>query len=171
MNGSTQLIYKAQEVAKQCKVKDSTLRKYSLVLEKEGYRFKKTEQGRRQYTEKDIDILRELIESKEESDITLQEAARLILESKVKEIEDKDITDQEKGLQLNNRKQNKIEKEFESFRKQQEEFNKELLKKLDDQQERQKNRDELLMQTMREVQKNKLLVATTQEKKWWKFWK
>lgn len=67
-----------------------------------------------------------------------------------------------------------IGEEFKEFKQQQEQFNKQLLKQLKDQQDyinkSIERRDRELLQAIREIQETKKQIATTKEKKWWKFW-
>jgi len=68
-----------------------------------------------------------------------------------------------------------LEREFEEFKQQQQEFNKQLLKQLQEQQKYIKNsiesRDQKLMQALNEIQETKKQIAMTEEKRWWEFWK
>ncbi|MGQ3381505.1 DUF3967 domain-containing protein [Priestia endophytica] len=68
-------------------------------------------------------------------------------------------------------------KEFEDFKNQQLEFNKELLQQLKKRDDyiatKLEQRDQSLMNTIREMHDTQKLIATTKQpsKKWWKFWK
>lgn len=68
-----------------------------------------------------------------------------------------------------------MEKQFEEFKNQQEQFNRQLLQRLDEQQSYIQNsieeRDKKLMDGLREVQETKKLLASTKQKRWWEFWK
>lgn len=68
-----------------------------------------------------------------------------------------------------------LEREFEEFKQQQQEFNKQLLKQLQEQQNYINNsiesRDQKLMQALNEIRETKKQIATTEEKRWWEFWK
>lgn len=65
-------IYSPDEVAKQLKIKPATLRKYAIMLEKEGYSINRNSQNHRYYTDKDVMTIRRIITGKN-SDITLEE--------------------------------------------------------------------------------------------------
>lgn len=69
-----------------------------------------------------------------------------------------------------------IEQQFNEFREQQEDFNKQLLQQITQQQEYIKNslekRDRELTETMNKMLESKKEIVSTQEsKKWWRFWK
>jgi tellurite resistance protein len=57
------------------------------------------------------------------------------------------------------------------FVKQQEEFNKMMLERIELFEKRQKERDEMLMKSLRESQETQKMLAAAREKKWWQFWK
>ena len=67
-----------------------------------------------------------------------------------------------------------LEKEFEEFKQEQQEFNKRLLEQLQRQQDYIEKlievRDEKLMETLNEIRETKKLEVESR-KKWWKFWK
>ncbi|MGG8364915.1 DUF3967 domain-containing protein, partial [Bacillus cereus] len=52
-----EIVYTANEVYSHLGVSGSTLRKYSDVLEREGYEVRKNSRGRREYTEFDVVLL------------------------------------------------------------------------------------------------------------------
>ena len=53
--------FSTEQLAKQLNVGTTTIRKYSQHLEKQGYKFARTERRARQFTEKDKDILMQMI--------------------------------------------------------------------------------------------------------------
>lgn len=67
-----------------------------------------------------------------------------------------------------------LEKEFEEFKQEQQEFNKQLLEQLQKQQNYIEKsievRDKKLMETLNEIRETKKLEVESR-KKWWKFWK
>ena len=79
------ILYSPSEVCEQIKVKDSTLRKYVIILEGAGYKFSRNKKGHRQYTDKDIIILKRFIAASQEPGIRLETAAEQIV-STVKNI-------------------------------------------------------------------------------------
>lgn len=64
-----------EDIASVLKIKPSTLRKYSLLLEQSGYLFKKNAQGHRWYTDTDLMALRKFITLKDSSGMTLEDSA------------------------------------------------------------------------------------------------
>jgi DNA-binding transcriptional MerR regulator len=174
------MIYWNKEVADILQIGDSTLRRWCLLLEENGYNFNKDQNNNRAFNDQDLIILRRFKEVSKTKGVTLNGAVNAILSTVerpnqttlVHEVEHKgdenDIVQSESKVLLD-KIMNKLEK--------QEEFNQELLKRLDQQQEYiDKNinhRDEQLMAVLREIQETKKLTAvTTEEKKsWWKWWR
>lgn len=179
MSGDTnqsEILYKSSDMATMLKIQESTLRKYCIMLEEAGYDFHKNEFGHRAFFNKDVMVLKRFIDTKNHPDMTLKQACNaVILWVKENDVTGRDITvvsDEERY----NEGYNALLEEFEKFKTQQEEFNKELLEKLMDQQGYIQNslleRDKKLMQAIRETQETKKIIATVQEKKrWWRFWK
>lgn len=73
------ILYSPSEVCDQIKVKDSTLRKYVIILEAAGYVFSRNNKGHRQYTDKDIVILKRFIAASKQPGIRLETAAEQIV--------------------------------------------------------------------------------------------
>lgn len=71
--------YNPEELAKLLEIKPSTLRKYSLLLEKKGYEFKKNAQGHRWYDDTDIVSMRKLIAFKNSSAMSLEDSIDAVL--------------------------------------------------------------------------------------------
>lgn len=72
-------LYSPGEVAEQLNIQSSTLRKYADVLEKEGYTFIKNERGHRKYRESDVIVFRKVINLKNDTDMTLENATKQIV--------------------------------------------------------------------------------------------
>lgn len=64
-----------EDIATVLKIKPSTLRKYSLLLEQSGYLFKKNAQGHRWYSDTDLTALRKFITLKDSSGMNLEDSA------------------------------------------------------------------------------------------------
>ncbi|MGE6370968.1 MerR family transcriptional regulator [Planococcus kocurii] len=64
-----------EDIATVLKIKPSTLRKYSLLLEQSGYLFKKNAQGHRWYSDTDLAALRKFITLKDSSGMNLEDSA------------------------------------------------------------------------------------------------
>lgn len=150
--------YSSKDVAKRLSVEPVTIRKYSQMLEEQGYSFKKDNNNWRQYSEDDIVFLeyicnmRNMGKSLDESVQHVASLYRLNLS-----IEKPDTALQEPKKQLLNFIQN------------QQEFNQKILERLELQEQRQTERDQNLMLALCESQEAKQQIAASQ-KKWWKFW-
>lgn len=75
-----EILYTANEVYDRLGVKGSTLRKYSDVLEREGYIVKKNSRGRREYTDFDVLLIKKLVELSREDGMTLEKSAKMIIQ-------------------------------------------------------------------------------------------
>lgn len=73
-----EIIYTSNEVYSRLGVSGSTLRKYSDVLEREGYDVRKNSRGRREYTEFDVLLIEQLVELSKQDGMTLEKAAKMI---------------------------------------------------------------------------------------------
>ncbi|MBJ8056106.1 DUF3967 domain-containing protein [Bacillus cereus] len=73
-----EIVYTANKVYGRLGVSGSTLRKYSDVLEREGYEVKKNSRGRREYTEFDVLLIEQLVELSKQDGMTLERAAKTI---------------------------------------------------------------------------------------------
>ncbi|MED4885474.1 DUF3967 domain-containing protein [Bacillus smithii] len=161
------VIYDTTSVSKVLGVQESTLRKYCALMQKSGYEFHKNSVGHRIFYEKDIDVLRKIVKLKNSSQLTLVESIRTVLNSDIDDVS---------GVKVQSDiAYNKLLEEFSLFKKQQKEFNNELLRQLQKQQDyidnRLEQRDKLLMQSLKESLEARQQIASAKTKKWWKFWK
>ncbi|MGE6851042.1 DUF3967 domain-containing protein [Bacillus tropicus] len=199
-------LYSPSEVAEQLGIQSSTLRKYADVLEKEGYTFIKNERGHRKYRESDVMVFRKVINLKNDTDMTLENATKQIVSwhqgveilplerHEIERYEEPDFnaTTLQTMLQDQNEvieKQNELLQELSKrLIEQDQRFAQrelELLSAIQTIQESQvliatnssedvaknQGRDEILMQTIREVQEVKKMIAASKDKKWYEFWK
>nr|WP_011264089.1 DUF3967 domain-containing protein [Bacillus mycoides]CAI40612.1 hypothetical protein [Bacillus mycoides] len=199
-------LYSPGDVAEQLGIQSSTLRKYADVLEKEGYTFIKNERGHRKYRESDVMVFRKVINLKNDTDMTLENATKQIVSwhqgvevlplerHEVERYEELDFnaTTLQTMLQDQNEvieKQNELLQELSKrLIEQDQRFaqrESELLSAIQTIQESQvliatnssedvvknQERDEMLMQTIREVQEVKKMIAASKDKKWYEFWK
>jgi len=193
-------------VAEQLNIQSSTLRKYADVLEKEGYTFIKNERGHRKYRESDVMVFRKVINLKNDTDMTLENATKQIVSwhqgvevlplerHEVERYEEPDFnaTTLQTMLQDQNEvieKQNELLQELNKRLVEQDQRfaqrESELLSAIQTIQESQtliamntsedvaknQGRAEMLMQTIREVQEVKKMIAASKDKKWYEFWK
>lgn len=203
-------LYTPSDVAKQLMIKPSTLRKYADLLEIEGYSFEKNERNHRKYRDSDVMIFRKLIDMKNDTDMTLENATKRVVawyqgvevlpleRHEIERYEDDDfnatplqamIEEQSKIIA----KQNELLQELTTRLVEQDQRalqrENDLLNAIQTIQESQKvialnnseatkegvakqeERDKMLMQTIREVQEVKKMIASTNNRKWYKFWK
>ncbi|MBX0352692.1 DUF3967 domain-containing protein [Bacillus toyonensis] len=199
-------LYSPGDVAEQLGIQSSTLRKYADVLEKEGYTFIKNERGHRKYRESDVMVFRKVINLKNDTEMTLENATKQIVSwhqgVEVLPLERHEIERYEEPDFNATTLQTMLQYQKEIIEKQNEllqELNKRLVEQ--DQQFAQREskflsaiqtiqesqtliamntsedvaknqrRDEILMQTIREVQEVKKMIAASKDKKWYEFWK
>lgn len=151
------------EVAQRLNMGRSTLRRWCLELEKQGYVFSKGEQDSRAFLEKDVLIL-EKIKQLQSQGKKLEHAIKQILS----EHERIPLTLQSTPRPLDI----DLKMEREQLKKELlEEMKQELLSSEQRILQRLEERDQVLVQHIREIQETKKLIAAVQEKKWWQFWK
>jgi len=179
------LIYDATIVSKILGVQESTLRKYCLLMQKYNFEFNKNSVGHRIFYKKDIEVIKRIIDLKNASSLTLDQAVKTILASDINDIDD--ITD---ITSISNPDLSKILDEFTEYKKEQMQFNKEQMefnKKLIEQLEKQdhyiknklEERDKKLMLALKESMESRKEIAAAieevkeerkKQKLWWKFW-
>lgn len=147
-------------------IKESTLRKYALLLQEAGYHFHTNGKGQRAYYERDVAVLRRFIEIKKAPDMTLEQSANAVMtwvnQSGVSVVD----TQKNDGIE----RYNVDIKELKETVQQQNILLQELMKKLDEQQKyidvRLDQRDKKLMESIRESQEERqalLQLAVTKE--------
>ncbi|PEC18002.1 hypothetical protein CN300_02655 [Bacillus thuringiensis] len=196
-----EVIYTSSEVYSRLGVSGSTLRKYSDVLEREGYDVRKNSRGRREYTEFDIVLIEQLVELSKQDGMTLEKAAKMIakqfgIANKKEESQGTDPIPYQMQYQF----QQQYSAMIEEINKVQQANLIEMEKRLsdridqrntlieDDMRNRKEHeeriekslelRDDNLMKMVREIQEAKRTIVLAQEeiaaakrKSWWKFWK
>ncbi|MBY7125964.1 DUF3967 domain-containing protein [Bacillus sp. 16GRE42] len=198
--------YSPSDVAEQLGIQSSTLRKYADVLEKEGYTFIKNERGHRKYRESDVMVFRKVINLKNDTDMTLENATKQIVSwhqgvevlpldryevERYEELDfnattlqtmiqdQKEVIEKQNGLlqeltkRLTEQDQRFIQRESELLNAIQAIRESQVLIATNTSEDMKKNqgRDEMLMQTIREVQEVKKMIAASKDKKWYQFWK
>jgi DNA-binding transcriptional MerR regulator len=174
--------YTTKQVADNLGIGTSTLRKYCLMLEDErlgNYQFERNEKDQRIFYDHDIIALRLLKKMAQDDGVTLENAVKVVgdkarsREEFVSETPEEPETSNVTVADLQ-RYEDKLD-EIVKFTFRQEErmqklerFNRELLAKLDEQnkyiQETLAQRDEKFIESMREVQETKRLIAAQEEK-------
>ncbi|MDR4329517.1 DUF3967 domain-containing protein [Bacillus pseudomycoides] len=198
--------YSPSDVAEQLAIQSSTLRKYADVLEKEGYTFIKNERGHRKYRESDVMVFRKVINLKNDTDMTLENATKqivswhqgvevlpldrheveryeepdfnattlqMMIQDQKEVIEKQNVLLQELTKRLTEQDQRFIQRESELLSAIQTIQESQTLIAMNTSEDMAKNqgRDEMLMQTIREVQEVKKMIAASKDKKWYEFWK
>lgn len=153
------IIYSSKDVAKRLSIQPVTVRKYSQMLEEQGFSFDKDEKGWRQYSEDDIRYLEHLCNMKTMGK-SLDEAINHIASLYRSNLS---IAPTAISLQEGN--------PLIEFIKAQQEFNQKILERFEASEKRQIERDQNLLKAIRETQEVKKQLAAAQQKKWWQFWK
>nr|WP_266119190.1 DUF3967 domain-containing protein [Bacillus pacificus]MCX3303310.1 DUF3967 domain-containing protein [Bacillus pacificus] len=199
-------LYSPGDVAEQLGIQSSTLRKYAEVLEKEGYTFIKNVRGHRKYRESDVMVFRKIINLKNDTDMTLEDATKQIVSwhqgvevlplerHEIERYEEPDfnattlqtmIQDQKEVIETQNYLLEELNTRLVEQDQRFTQRESELLSAIQSIQDSQKliamnssedvaknqGRDEMLMQTIREVQEVKKMIAASKDKKWYEFWK
>jgi len=183
----TPIIYEnVSQVAKRLKVSPSTIKKYYLLIESYNcYAFKRDERERVIFDDYDIGLLQRLVELKSMPQVTLEDACKLLLEEEGLTVQNINMTVitpksddlkellqelkgtvelQQKQLQSQNEQIAQLTNLLESQQK--------LLTHSDTVEKKQvTDRDKAVMTVMRELQEVKQMVAASNEKKWYQFWK
>jgi DNA-binding transcriptional MerR regulator len=159
--------YFGSEVASTLKIGSSTLRKYSLALEEQGYVFDRGMNNSRIFYQKDVAMIQRIMNAMNKKNITLEQAIKLAISSVPEDIVATAVMDKQTESSIGVAMLERLERL--------EKINLELVKRLEEQQrmlqERDTKRDEQLITVLREVQESKQLIATTKDKKWWEFWR
>lgn len=158
MNNDTK-IQSSKDVAKRLSIQPVTVRKYSQMLEEQGYSFTKDDKGWRQYSEDDIGFLKYICDMKamgKSLDESVNHVATLYRGN---------LSISQSAIPLHEKNP------LVEFIKSQNEFNQKILDRLEAHETRQIERDKNLLIALRETQEVKKQIAATQQKKWWIFWK
>lgn len=157
--------YTPKEVSLTLDIGTSTLRKWCLSLEENGYIFTRTDNQRRLYVDRDLVALKYYKKLVQGENFSLDNASKVIA-AKYKENPSETMTPivpQRNDIQMRDfeRSREMIEELLEKSEKQ-ERFNRELLDRLNKQQEyidrRLEERDKKLMELLRQSQENKKLM-------------
>ena len=151
-------VYSSKEVAERLSLQPVTVRKYSQMLEEQGYVFTKDDKGWRLYSEDDIVSLKYLS--------NMRAAGKSLNESVeyVATLYRSNLSLLESAISL--QEQNPLVE----FVQMQQAFNQKILERLEASENRQIERDQNLLKALRETQEVKKLVLSKQ-KRWWEFWK
>ncbi|HDV8364313.1 TPA: DUF3967 domain-containing protein [Bacillus cereus] len=156
-------LYSPGDVAEQLGIQSSTLRKYADVLEKEGYTFIKNERGHRKYRESDVMVLRKVINLKNDTDMTLENATKQIVSwyqgVEVLSLERHEVERYEEPDFNATPLQEMIQEQKEVIEKQND-LLQELTKRLTEQDQRFAQRESELLSAIQSIQDSQKLIAT-----------
>ncbi|WP_226701791.1 DUF3967 domain-containing protein [Priestia aryabhattai] len=165
--------YFGSEVAKVIGMSNSTVRKYCITLEEQGYKFHRGINNSRVFYNKDILMLQRIKRIMNSKNMTLKQAVDLAISSVEYEGVTTPVTVDEQADEQGMTYKEQIKRLEQMYAN--------LAHQFQEQQrilfEREAKRDEQLTSAIREMQETKRLIAVTQEdkrklkKKWYEFWK
>lgn len=157
------IIMNAGDVSTLLDIKESTLRKYALILQDAGYHFQVNGKGQRAYFDRDVTVLRRFIEIKNSPDMTLEQAANAVISW----LEQSNVSLSVISSNGNNKRYNEDIQELKEEMAHLKEVNRMLLSRLEEQQKyiekRLDHHDDLLMNSLRESQEAKKLLLEAKE--------
>lgn len=152
--------YWNNEVAERLGMGKSTLRRWCLELEKQGYTFTKGEQDSRAFLEQDV-LLLEKIKKLQSEGSKLENAIEQVLSEREQAPPTPVNTPRSSELDLSTEREKLKQELLQEIKQELLGTEQRILKRLEE-------RDQLLMQHVREVQETKkLIAAATEEKKNW----
>ncbi|MGG3803465.1 DUF3967 domain-containing protein [Metabacillus fastidiosus] len=170
----------AKEVSQRLNVADSTLRKWCLSLEEHNYNFFRTDQNKRLFTVQDITVLQHFKDLVQDKNMSMNNAAMIVTSRFQKgpfsnQTDVEQLIERESTVPVTQSNDELLERlvtyieQQEDHWKRQEQLNADLVAKLEEQQryieERLKERDAMLIESLRETQETKRLVAAAEEKR------
>ncbi len=183
----TPIIYEnVSQVAKRLKVSPSTVKKYYLLIESYNcYAFKRDERERIMFNDYDVRLLQRLVELKSMPQVTLEDACKLLLKEEGLTVNNTDMTVITPGSDDLKEVLRELKDTVELQQKQLQNQNEQIAKLTNVLESQQKllthsntiekqqvtDRDKAVMTVMRELQEVKQMVAASNEKKWYQFWK
>ncbi|MDO6851840.1 DUF3967 domain-containing protein [Priestia megaterium] len=191
-----EIVYLGGEVAKSLGIARSSLTKYCIALENKDYKFIRGSNNSRAFRSKDLVLLQRMKDLVQDKGMTMETAVNVVLSMLPEEERTGAVLDENKGIssETTSREQeennqlsllidkleyideisdrlNSMEKELKDIKTQNkilQDQNDELKTTLETSSNK---RDENLLSLIREVQDTKKMIAASQEKKWWEFWK
>jgi DNA-binding transcriptional MerR regulator len=181
LSNASEYGYFAKDVAADLEVTTSTLRRWSIELEKAGYKFERNEKDQRIYYDRDFKAFRELKKLISNS-VALIDAINAVVSMDLEGLnasqtpsvyrEETRLTKQFLEEILDERINKAIQKAFEEGRQQGQREIKEMIKKIE---KRSEERDDNLMSVIRSIREEKeevkQLIAASQEQAKKTFWK
>lgn len=177
MNAQNEFGYFSKQVATDLDITTSTLRRWSIELEKHGYEFERNEKDQRIYYERDYKAFREL-KMLLANNVSMEDASKAVVakfRNEKNALQTPSVYDQEMRLSARDFEEltkeiyqkaiKEVQQEFMEIIRKQQEYIDNRLSKLD---ERLEERDRKLMESIRSLQEQKqalLEASTTKEKK------
>lgn len=178
-------VYSPADIAQLLKVKESTLRKYSLLLEETGYEFKRNDQGQRWYEDNDVIAFQKFMTFKNNGGMSLKQCADAVfLWSRDNDVTRPATTDV--ALQTDTERSNAVMspelqedlKTIKEIMAAQSEMIVELRKELSEERQQQKQKDAAMFRELENLKEaleaqhetQQLLLATTEEEKEKSLW-
>lgn len=168
----------SKEIVENLGIGDSTLRKWCLSLEERNYTFVRTDQNKRMFTDKDLFVLSQFKILVQDKNLSINNAAAVIASKYSNDAVFSDETEKEQlpAVQTESPFVSETLQELKAEMEQLKDINRMLLAKLDEQhkyienrleyiENRQEERDKLLMQSLRESQETKQLLLEAKEEK------
>jgi DNA-binding transcriptional MerR regulator len=180
LSNASEYGYFAKDVAADLEVTTSTLRRWSIELEKAGYKFERNEKDQRIYYDRDFKAFRELKKLINNS-VVLIDAINAVVSMDIEGLnasqtpsvyrEETRLTRQFLEEVLDEKINKAIQQAFEEGRQQGQKEIKEMMKKIE---KRSEERDDNLMSVIRSIQEEKeevkQLIAASQEQEKKTFW-
>ncbi|MMZ55305.1 hypothetical protein D1872_171510 [compost metagenome] len=162
------MFIKTKELADYLHIKPVTLRKYAEVMEKAGYIVYRSDNGRREYSENDAMVFKQLQTLCKRSGMTLESAANVIVSRKKSEYVS--IADEEElPSKTENERYAKRYDEAISFLKVLVENNERYTEEIAELRKQMDQQNQLFSAVLQEFKETKSLVAATSDRKWWNF--
>jgi DNA-binding transcriptional MerR regulator len=134
---TTEKAYTTKEVSTTLEIRDSTLRKWCLSLEKNGYKILRNDKNQRLFVERDLVVLRHFQQLVQENNVPLENAAKLVVDrfgNGPFEGRTGIVRKKEKEAHRDSKRYEEVIQQLSDHVGKQEEFNQELLKRLEQQQ-------------------------------------
>ncbi len=169
-------VYTTKEMSLTLNIGTSTLRKWCLSLEENGYTFLRAENNRRLFVERDLIALRYFQKLVQGENFSLENSSKVIISRYKSEASESGtpsvlVHDEEKNKDL--KRSDEVMQSLLDHIDKQEQFNRDLLERLDQQQkyidERLEKRDNLLMDSLKESREERQRIAQAEQesKKGW----
>ena len=161
----TEKAYGTKDIATMVDIAVPTVRKYAQSLEKGGYQFIKNASGARVFVEKDAMALRYLKQVREETKISVEQAVNVVLArfdgKPIRSVSPPDTTELVQYKKQYDDRVDELEKKLELQNEMIQKLTEEMIKRENEMERREKDRDEKLMRQIREIQETKQLMIET----------